>query len=230
MSIFSSLARVRGHTIWAPLLVPQSVVIDAGAHRGEFSLALAKRFKCRCILIEANPQLASELTCHGSTEVVNAALAPTDGTTRFFFRENLEAGGIVAPGENGDYETVEIKTISLAGLMHRYGLRHIELLKLDIEGAEFELLARAPEHLLSSVAQITVEFHDFLTEFRGQGFFEAARKRLTALGFACFPMAFRTHGDVLFLNRAFLPLSTIERLRISISGKWAMRIFQPGLR
>ena len=230
MSIFSSLARVRGHTIWAPLLGPQSVVVDAGAHRGEFSSALTKRFKCRCILIEANPQLASELTCHGSIEVMNAALAATDGATRFFFRENLEAGGIVARDEDGDCETVEIRTISLAGLMHRYGLQQIELLKLDIEGAEFELLARTPERLLSSVAQITVEFHDFLTEFRGQGFFEAARKRLTALGFACFPMAFRTHGDVLFLNRAFLPLSTSEQLRISVGGKWAMRIFQPGLR
>lgn len=230
MSTFSSLARVRGHTIWTPLLGPQSVVVDAGAHRGEFSSALTKRFKCRCILVEANPQLASELTCRTSTEVMNAALAATDGATRFFFRENLEAGGIIAPRENGDCESVEIKTISLAGLMHRYGLRQIELLKLDIEGAEFELLARAPEHLLNSVAQITVEFHDFLTEFRGQGFFEAARKRLTALGFVCFPMAFRTHGDVLFLNRAFLPLSTIERLRISVGGKWGMRIFQPGLR
>jgi FkbM family methyltransferase len=230
VSILSNLTRVRGHTIWTPLLGPQSVVIDAGAHRGEFSSALTKLFDCRCILIEANPRLASQLAFHGPSEVVNAALAVTDGMARFFFRENMEAGGIVARDADEVCETAEIGTISLSGLMRRYNLGQIELLKLDIEGAEFELLARAPGNLLKAVAQITVEFHDFLTEFRGRGFFEAARKRLTALGFACFPMAFRTHGDVLFLNRAFLPLSAIERLQISIGGPWAMRIRQPGAR
>ena len=66
---------------------------------------------------------------------MNAALAATDGATRFLSGE-LGGRRDNRTSRKRDCESVEIKTISLAGLMHRYGLQQIELLKLDIEGAE----------------------------------------------------------------------------------------------
>ena len=108
--------------------------------------------------------------------------------------------------------SVSVEIISLPTLMKREGLTHIDLLKLDIEGAEFDLIAQTPEKTLCSISQITVEFHDFQSQYAGIGLFEKARARLKRLGFACCLMSFRTHGDVLFLNRARLSLGPLRAI------------------
>jgi FkbM family methyltransferase len=193
------LASVRGHHIWPAPLTKDSVVVDAGAHRGEFSAEIIRRFGCQCHLIEANPELAKNLTVAGAASITTAALGACDGRGTLHVSENLEAGGLFDAGSATT--SVEVETISLATLMTRLRITKIDILKLDIEGAEFDLIASTPDQTVQHISQITVEFHDFKPAFRGRGLFENARERLIALGFICCNMAFRTHGDVLFLNR-----------------------------
>jgi hypothetical protein len=100
--------------------------------------------------------------------------------------------------------------------MRRLGITKIDLLKLDIEGAEFDLIAVTPNQILQRISQIAVEFHDFKPAFRNRELFENARDRLIALGFICCNMAFRTNGDVLFLN----PGRTGLRLWQSFYARW----------
>jgi hypothetical protein len=50
------------------------------------------------------------------------------------------------------------RILTLAGLMAEHGLSHIDLLKLDCEGAEWDILPAA-EALLSRVSQICMEYH-----------------------------------------------------------------------
>ncbi len=223
------LTRIRGHYLWTVPLAGQSVVIDAGAHRGEFSAEIMTRFGCQCHLIEANPMLAEKLSVPGAASITNAALAARDGRTTFHNNDNPEGGSIVPNGapisksasglpdaaRRADWEigaptAVEVETISLPRFMERIGVEKIDLLKLDIEGAEFDLIASTPESVLRRVNQITVEFHDFQARFAGQRLFESARARLKALGFICCVMSFRTNGDVLFLNRERLRLGAMQ--------------------
>src|SRR3954469_16200601 len=90
------LRKVRGHHIWPAPLNRESVVVDAGAHRGEFSATLIADYGCRCFLIEANPRLATELKVPGAAAVISAALAGHDGRTPFHLHPNAESGSIVA--------------------------------------------------------------------------------------------------------------------------------------
>jgi FkbM family methyltransferase len=202
--------RIRGHHIWPAPLDGNSIVVDAGAHRGEFSRALIDEFGCRCFLIEANPDLARELNTPKAAAVLSAALTASDGTANFHRCDNPESGSIIADAHTNDAVTVE--TISLPTLMKRFQFQVIDLLKLDIEGAEFELIAQAPDAVLRSIAQLTIEFHDFQPRFAGQGLFERACARLERLGFIACVMSFRTHGDVLFLNRERLRLGALRAL------------------
>jgi FkbM family methyltransferase len=204
------LRRIRGHHIWPAPLNSDSIVVDAGAHRGEFSRALIDEFGCRCFLIEANPELARELRVPKADAVLSAALAASDGKASFHSRDNPESGSIIADASTNGSVTVE--TISLPTLMKRFRLQSIDLLKLDIEGAEFELIAQTPDSVLRSISQITIEFHDFQPQFAGQQLFEQARARLKHLGFISCLMSFRTHGDVLFLNRERLRLGAVRTL------------------
>jgi FkbM family methyltransferase len=193
------------------------VVVDAGAHRGEFSAEIIRRFGCQCHLIEANPELARNLTVAGAASITVAALGARDGRGTLHVSENLEAAGLF----NASSATtgVEVKTISLATLIERLGITKIDILKLDIEGAEFELIASTPDQILQRINQISVEFHDFKPAFCGRGLFENSRKLLEALGFICCNMAFRTHGDVLFLNRHRLHIELWE----SLYAQWFAR-------
>jgi hypothetical protein len=104
--------------------------------------------------------------------------------------------------------------------MRRLGITRIDLLKLDIEGAEFDLIAATPNQILQRINQITVEFHDFKPAFRNRELFENARARLESIGFDCGNMAFRTHGDVLFLNRAQLRLVARQRIYLQFCARW----------
>lgn len=224
MSIYSDLLRIRGHAVWGRPLGPGSVVIDGGSHRGEFSAEIHRRFGSRCILVEASPLLAAELQPPLNGTVVHAALSAGDGTARFVFRPNPEGGGILPHETDPGGQTSEVQTLSLATLLQQQAVSRVDLLKLDIEGAEFQLLEKTPDPVLSGIAQITVEFHDFLPAFQGRGLFECARARLQQLGFFCCPMTFRSRGDVLFLNRRHVGLSSAELRKIAWGGRWILKL------
>jgi FkbM family methyltransferase len=211
------LASVRGHHIWPAPLTRDSVVVDAGAHRGEFSAEIIRRFGCQCHLVEANPRLVKTLIVARAESITAAALDARDGRGMLHVSENPEATGLFDAGSASI--GVEVETISLATLMQRLGIAMIDILKLDIEGAEFDLIASTPDQILQRINQITVEFHDFKPAFCGRGLFENSRKLLEALGFICCNMAFRTHGDVLFLNRHRLHIELWE----SLYARWFAR-------
>jgi len=218
------LASVRGHHIWPAPLTKDSVVVDAGAHRGEFSAEIIRRFGCQCHLVEANPRLVETLIGARAESITTAALGARDGRGMLHVSENPEATGLFDGGSATT--SVEVETISLATLMQRLGITKIDILKLDIEGAEFDLIASTPDQILQRINQITVEFHDFKPAFRGRGLFENARARLQSKGFDCCNMAFRTHGDVLFLNRARLRLVATQRIYFQFCARWIEKMNQ----
>jgi len=220
------LASVRGHHIWPAPLTKDSVVVDAGAHRGEFSAEIIRRFGCQCHLVEANPRLVETLIVARAESITTAALGARDGRGMLHVSENPEATGLFDAGSSTT--SVEVETISLATLMQRLGITEIDILKLDIEGAEFDLIASTPDQILQRINQITVEFHDFKPAFRGRGLFEKARARLQSMGFDCCNMAFRTHGDVLFLNRARLRLAATQRIYFQFCARWIEKMNQLG--
>ena len=54
--------RLRGHSFFAMLLAKPAVVVDFGAHRGEFFGALKAEYPVsRALLVEADPALAESL-------------------------------------------------------------------------------------------------------------------------------------------------------------------------
>lgn len=54
--------RLRGHSFFAMLLAKPAVVVDFGAHRGEFFAALKAEYPVsRALLVEADPALAESL-------------------------------------------------------------------------------------------------------------------------------------------------------------------------
>jgi len=215
------LTRIRGHSIWVSPLSSSSIVVDAGAHKGQFSQMLHAVTGARCLLIEANPDLAQRCQVPEGCSVLAAGLSSSDGEAGFIANENPEMGSIA--GTSSQSQGVRIQTVSLKSLLDQYEWRQIDLLKLDIEGQEFDVIANTPLSILERIGQITIEFHDFLPAFKEGGLYRKAVNRLREAGFVCLPMSFRMHSDILFINTRFPGLERAPLRRMAIIGKWALK-------
>jgi len=89
--------------------------------------------------------------------------------------------------------------VTLAELRRRAGVGRIDLLKMDIEGAEIELFEACSDDELQAVMQITVEFHEFLYPEQAEAV-ARIKERMRRLGFWVLPFSL-DNTNVLFLNR-----------------------------
>ena len=89
--------------------------------------------------------------------------------------------------------------VTLRELRRRAGIDRIDLLKVDIEGAEIGMFDDCSDEELRSIGQITVEFHAFLFPEQ-QAAVTRIRERMAHIGFWVLPFSLDS-TDVLFLNR-----------------------------
>ncbi len=139
----------------------QSIVYSGGVGRDvTFEHALVKRFGCSLVLFDPSPTGRETMSLPENQisqfKFHPVALSGHCGTLRFAPPQNAAEGSWFAhenvPG------MVEVPAVDLATLMERNGHDHIDLLKIDIEGAEYEVLNHLLERRLN-VRQVAVEFH-----------------------------------------------------------------------
>jgi FkbM family methyltransferase len=136
----------------------RGVVVDAGAHVGVFSL-LASVHASRVLALEAHPgnaaMLKDNVARNGRKNVVaeHAALGSFDGTASFAEGPISSAGSLDADGGGG----FEVPSRTLDAVIASTG--PVDLLKLDVEGAEFDVLDAASDDTLSEIGAIVGELH-----------------------------------------------------------------------
>ena len=133
-------------------------IIDGGANIGAATIWWRSRWpKAQVIAIEPDPQIF-EVLRHNTrflrgVELRQCALA--GGEPARFWTEGTDAGRL-EPGRPDDRSLVQVSTMPLSDVLRT--LRRVDLLKLDIEGAETEVLEEAAAHL-AKVDRIFVEYH-----------------------------------------------------------------------
>ena len=201
------IVSVRGHHFSARGLGPDAVVLDLGAHRGEFSQALAVK-GCRCVAVEANPALSKGISPTERLTVISAAIDIELGLRPFFAHENPEAGSLFGTDDKST-RVEHVRTLTMAEVFEETNIDRVNLVKIDIEGTEVALLASLPRDVLRRCDQITVEFHDFCSEHVKTTDVERVIKRLETCGFYAVSFS-RRYTDVLFVRRDAALLSRWE--------------------
>jgi FkbM family methyltransferase len=136
-----------------------AVVVDIGANIGDFSLQVAQR--CPSGKVLAVEPVAEHVRilrdhvamnrCHQIT-CVHGAVGAVEGIT-----EIAIAG--VRSRQNSDGKRTElVRQTTLQQLLDDHGLRYVDLLKLDCEGAEWDILPAA-EEAFPRIRQICMEYH-----------------------------------------------------------------------
>lgn len=154
---------------YARLGLPSSaeVVLDLGCNIGAASVWFKRRYpEARVISVEADPRIA-EIARRNTQrlpgiEVENYAVAGETGTSTFSRQPGASwasglPGATWASGLDGGGETITVPALSLLAMRDRFDVAQVDVLKIDVEGAEHD--AFGDPSALQGVEVIVGEFH-----------------------------------------------------------------------
>ena len=140
---------------------PTGTVIDIGANIGAYAI-YASQTADRVIAIEPVPanvaQLRSNLACNGITNVAveDVAITPS-GERQTIWTNRNNAGACSAYGTCGP--RISARAARFNDILRKYAVTSVDVVKIDIEGMEYALLADPQSALLGCAKRIVVEFH-----------------------------------------------------------------------
>ena len=183
-------------------LKPGTAVLSGGAgHDISFELELATRFGCRVAVFDPSPtggDTFAKVTAPPPGLTFHClGLSAETKTVAFAKPAHAAEGSFGVAGNHA--ATVAFECVSPADAMRRAGLAEIELLKIDIEGFEYEFLEKMLEQGIRP-AQIAVEVHHFLPHIPLRRTLATVR-RLRAAGYV---IAHKEQCDLLFIHRRAL--------------------------
>jgi FkbM family methyltransferase len=154
--------------LWSDLpLSSNSYVVDGGGYRGEWARELLWRYGCRCAIFEAIPEFASalshEFAGNDRVEIFSGALAGQDGTVTMML--DADSSRFVDSSGSG----LQVNGTALSSFLDSRALARVDCLKLNIEGAEFEVLEDLLHSgLMSRIGVLLVQFHRLGADSEGR--------------------------------------------------------------
>jgi FkbM family methyltransferase len=200
----------------------QSLVVDLGAHKGEFSSQINCAFGCRCVSVEANPDLFNGMAENPCIQKFHYAICAHSGPVCLYLSDNLEATSVMRDLSDfwGTKDSIQVPGINFEEFLEKHQIKKIDLLKVDIEGMEIELFESMSDATIRGMDQIAVEFHGFCNAQLSKAI-PRIKKRLRRLGFLCLPFPFRDSlsldCDTLFVKKKLLAPNREGRSRMGIS-------------
>ncbi|MDP3725175.1 MAG: FkbM family methyltransferase [Nanoarchaeota archaeon] len=186
------------HSFVGNFLNEKSLVVDLGANKGEFSNAILEAFGCEVYAVEPIPDLYKGIKERSGLRKFQACITRRSGKTTLNLPKNR--CGTIYPASGEDAGFLEVLGINFNDFMRENAISSIDLLKVDIEGAEIDVFETITDENLKKIKQMTIEFHDFLyPEMRKQ--VKAIKKEMRAKGFVVVSFSFFTNGDVLCVRK-----------------------------
>ena len=141
------------------------VVLDMGGNIGIFSLLAARANPAvRIIGFEPGPENADLFRMNvlanpelkGRIELVQKGVAGKSGKAVWTFdAENPGGSGFYAEGPR----KVEVELVAFDEVIREYASQHL-VVKMDIEGSEFDVMRDTPSETWSAISAYTIELHE----------------------------------------------------------------------
>lgn len=185
-------------------LAADSFIVSAGVgHSITFEQDIIARFGARIVLLDPSPTgvaTIERLTDRRNIEFLPLGLAAASGELQFGLPDRAEEGSF-RKGSAAD--GVSFGCTSLSDIMRRHGRTRIDLLKIDVEGFEYEIIQSIFDGHLA-VDQICVEIHHNREISIDQTVMDAARLilRLARYGYR---IVYNKNMDFTFVKAGLLP-------------------------
>ena len=163
------------------------IVLDVGMSNADSSIYFANAGSTLVIGLEPIPDtfelakrniLLNEL---GDKIIpIKAALSAASGSVRVRYDRdwpNLASLNPPTADNSGSTEpdrVITVETTTIESIMSRFGIDHVDMIKMDCEGAEYQILRSISKDTMSRISSLTIEFHqgiqDITDILRSNGF------------------------------------------------------------
>lgn len=157
------------------VIQPGWTVIDVGAGLGDFTVYAAQVANTKLLAFEPFPEsfklLIKNVALNRAQNIIvyPDAVSSTQGTLLLDMAggEPLQFQSSNAPVTKPESQ-IEVNARSLAEALLETGQGTCALLKLDCEGAEYNILMESPAEVLAKINRIVMEYHDGATAYSHQ--------------------------------------------------------------
>jgi|MTBAKSStandDraft_1061840.scaffolds.fasta_scaffold06654_5 FkbM family methyltransferase len=175
------------------IIGPGDIAVDIGANIGWYTTLFSKLVgdKGKVIAIEAMPETFKMLEknlvlndCNSNVHLLNAICSDTIGDGVIFNFPDLHPGLASAkPYANESSNKVSVRKDSIDNIINKLKLPFINMLKIDVEGAEFEVIKGATSAFRNGIIQaVMIEANNERSQAFGYEFSECLD-----YAFECFP-------------------------------------------
>lgn len=178
------------------------VILDVGAHAGYFSLwTVAQNDKAKIFALEPvkdNFDLLKKNIAENKFKNIKpqeVALSKETGKINIFLSEDSHNHSLLPISEN----SVKVKSVSFEDFIKKNKIKKISLMKMDIEGGEYEIFENSISEISAKVENIFLEYHQ--TESRNSKVIEIILRE-NGFSVEVFPSHFdKTMGFLLARNK-----------------------------
>lgn len=163
LSVFEEIFVDKDYKILDTIITKASnCILDIGAHIGLFSIY------CHCLNPqvpmlafepeEKNFQTLKENFRHNSIKNVlakNLAVSASEGPKTLYLSPDSHNHSLI----DVTNQSKIVQSTTLEQIIKKHNLSKIDLLKLDCEGAEFEILENCPKEIFNKVQNLYIEYH-----------------------------------------------------------------------
>lgn len=183
-----------------------SVVLDIGSHIGSFSLAVAKKHPdIKIFSFEPSPYsykiLKKNIELNNYQNIVpfNKAVTSNGRNVAIYFNP-LNSAADSLYKRNSCY--IVVPSISLEKIFQKGNIKKCAFLKMDCEGAEYDIILNTPIKILQKVERMILEYH--------QSYFEISNKNYTLpkminhlelAGFTCNVQKMKSYQGLIIAKR-----------------------------
>lgn len=158
-------SRYGGFFIYPDILNKESIIYSFGIGEDiSFDLRISELHNCNIFCFDPTPKSINWVRNQKLPNKLNIfefGISNKSGLTDFYLPINPEfvSGSLINQSNVDTSKNILVQMKTLSEIMKDFGHKHIDILKLDIEGAEYEVI----EDILGarvSITQILIEFHD----------------------------------------------------------------------
>lgn len=185
------------HTHLVAALGRHPVVVDLGLNHGWFAMAMIANHGARVLGAEPDPWIAKTVPPHPNLRAEEVAITGGESVVSLYVNED-KAASVVHDLARSGTQSVEVAGTTLAALLQRHGIQIVDLLKVDIEGAEIAMFDSTPDDVLLACRQIAIEWHVAM-DGQQRPDVDRINGRLARLGFQRFDWS-TDETDVLYVH------------------------------
>jgi FkbM family methyltransferase len=144
-------------------LTSESIVFDLGGYHGDFAEAIYNKFGCKVYIFEPVEEFYKQCVARfeGNPKIncFNYGLSSKNEWLDIALAEN--ASSFISQNIDGEMQRVELRSVT--DCIEELSINNIDLMKINIEGGEFEVLPSLLESGdIKKINFIQIQFHNFV--------------------------------------------------------------------